>query len=93
MSSMALRMSCLIDLSVDSNSLYTLVLRACSLWVSTIFGPVLPVGMIGSCPGFGGGTNSMALIVLNTAGVNMSNKFPSVPLPRLYWTDDAFAFS
>ena len=81
MLSTAPRMSYLIDLFVESNSLYTLVLRACASRISVICGPVLPVGMIGSCPGLGGGKRGVYVRVLNTAGVTVSNKLPSVTLP------------
>ena len=59
---------------MESNSLYTLVLQACASRIYAICGPVLLVGMIRSCPGFGGGKSGVALRVLNTAGVNVSNK-------------------
>ena len=45
-----------------------------------IHGLVLPVGTIWYFPGFGGGTRVVALRVLNTVGVIVRNKFPSVPL-------------
>ena len=55
MLSTAPRMICLIDLSVESNSFYILILRACASRISAICGLVLTVGLIGSCLGFGGG--------------------------------------
>ena len=85
-------MSCLIDFSVESNSFYTIVLQACESQTSVICGPVLPVEMMGSCPGFGGSTRGVSFRVLNTDGVTVRNKYPSVPLPRWNWTDAAFAF-
>ena len=58
--------------------LYNIVLRACVSQISAIIWLLLPVEMIGSSPGFGGGTSSVALRVLNTAGVTVRNKCPSV---------------
>ena len=46
-----------------------------------ICGLVLPVGIIGSYPGFGGGTRGVALRVLNKDGVTVRNKCPGVLLP------------
>ena len=74
MSSTAPRMNCLIALSVESNSLYTIVLQACALRISEICRPVLPFGMIGYCMGFGGGMRGVAIRVLNTDGVTVRNK-------------------
>ena len=55
--------------------------------------PVEPVGMIGSGPGLTGGTNLVVDKMVYTAGETVKNKRPSVPHPRLDYTDAALEFN
>ena len=55
--------------------------------------PIAPVGMISSSPGLTGGTNTIVGYVASTAGGTVRNKRPSMPHPRLDFTNAAFELS
>ena len=58
-----------------------------------IWGPDTVDGVVGSAPGLTGAMKSVAGIVAYTAEETVSCSSPSVPQPRLDWTDVAFEFN
>ena len=62
-------------------------------WMSAIYGPVLPAGMVGSVPGLTGGIKEMRLSVVYLAGRTVDNRKPRAPLSTCDWTEAESALS